>query len=398
VRRRAYEFIYRVRNMKITLKNGIQAVVICGVILATFVCLNTKDISPGWVSPSKIYESGDIESLLSHNGELWNVYTRGAYNEEEILISHSKDGIKWSPPHIFLKELPKDSIFFGNPRWLKRPDGHIWLLWYSGTRDPDDNTETLHYAELLDNGTWSIPHEIHRYNGENYFFWSIANTLEGGLVIMMDYWPPGYATIQGREVPALVFTECIVQKADESLKWNPPISLSQTHFADSSDIYLDNEGIIWAIYEESDPAEGVYSRLSEDGISWSEPHQIIKGSVYATTFFQRSNGEYVLFFIGDTHAVYMVRSSDGQEWSEPSSVFSMNDASGLDAVESDDGTIWALVDCEGAFYLTQYSGQRYQEDLQSMWGFRIKNGALTCGVVFIVYAVWLSFEKKRRNE
>ncbi|MBU7047725.1 MAG: hypothetical protein HXS54_14920, partial [Theionarchaea archaeon] len=303
--------------MNKTFMNIIQVWTVLVLFLSVFTYLNEqKSFSPGWTELAKNRE-GSPESLIFHDGKLWLVYTKGPFEEQEIGIRYTEDGIEWSPSQVFLKESKESSLYYGVLQWLKRLNSDLWLVWYSGVQDHDNQPRTLHYAHL-EEGIIGVSHEIHQYSSD-YSCDSLANTPGGGVVIMMVYWPPDYYTINGRQVRLHMYTKCFVQSASENMEWNPPVLLSETDFAEPCKIYLDNEGVIWALYEESDPLKGVYYQTSKDGTLWSGPHQIpIEGGV--TSFFQRHNGEYVLFFIEDDSA-YMMTSPDGYKWSSPHLVY-----------------------------------------------------------------------------
>ena len=393
--------------MNKTLINVIQVLAVCIMFLLVFTYLNAqKSFFPGWTELDKNREWISPESLVFHDGKLWLIYTKGPFEEQETGIRYTEDGIEWSPSQVFLKESLEGSFYYGVPQWLKRLNGDLWLVWYSGVRGRDIQSRTLHYAQLED-GIIGVSHEIHQYNSD-YFLDSIANTLKGGVVIMMRYWPPYYATVNGRQVTAHSVTHCIVQSANENMEWNPPVLLSETDYAKPIEIYLDSEGVIWALYEESDPKEGVCFRTSGDGILWSGPRRgFIEPGV--TSFFQRHNGEYVLFFIEDDSA-YMMTSPDGYKWSDPHLVYRnqkpyeiVEDKYGeyiigepydLVATESDDGTLWAVIDCGEFFLFKKYSDEQYLKDLKEVRNFHMKNGAVAC-VIAGITGVILLFLRKR---
>ena len=375
--------------------------------LLVFTYLNAqKGFFPGWTELDKNREWISPESLVFHDGKLWLIYTKGPFEEQETGIRYTEDGIEWSPSQVFLKESLEGSSYYGVPQWLKRLNGDLWLVWYSGVRGRDIQSRTLHYAQLED-GIIGVSHEIHQYSSD-YFLDSIANTLNGGVVIMMRYWPPYYTTVNGRQVTAHSVTCCIVQSANENMEWNPPVLLSETEYAKPIEIYLDSERVIWALYEESDPKEGVCFRTSEDGILWSGPRRgFIEPGV--TSFFQRHNGEYVAFFIEDDSA-YMMTSPDGYKWSDPHLVYRnqkpyeiVEDKYGeyiigepydLVATESDDSTLWAVIDCGEFFLFKKYSDEQYFKDLKEVRNFHLKNGAVACVIAGITGAILLFLRKR----
>ena len=380
---------------------------VCTVFLSVVTYLNVqRSFFPGWTELSENREWMSPESLIFHDGRLWLVYTSGLPRERETGIMYTEDGIEWSPPYVFLKESKEGSLYYGVPRWLKRPTGDLWLVWSSGIRTSDVQSRILHYARLEEEGTVGLSHEIHQYSTD-YSFDSIANTPDGGVIIMMVYWPPDYYIIDGRQVRMHVFTGCVVQSADENREWNPPLLLSETDLAQPHEIYLDHERVIWALYEESYPIKGVYFQTSRNGSLWNGPRKIpINAEV--TTFFQRHNGEYVLFFIDDDSA-YMMTSPDGSKWSNPQLVYRTQVpheiADALDeytrgkpydviAAESDDGTLWAAIDCGQPFLFAKYSDEQCLKDLKEMRDFHMKNGAVACGVAAISGAILLFLWKK----
>lgn len=387
--------------MKITLNDIIQVAAICAVALIVYACLDVQEeVTPEWTESVKIQERIDFESLMYHDGKLWLVYTKGPARDEDVLITQSEDGINWSSPCIFFDETPDSS--FGNPMWLKRPNDEVWLVGSSDLRD--DGYLDIVYVQLEEYGTWSTPHAIYSYYIRDYHLKSISTTPDGGIIILMEYWPVYHTTIDGREVTARAYTFCVIQTADENMQWNPQITLSETKFTSAYYLYLDNEKTIWAIYEESRPKEGIYCRTSEDGTSWSEPHLITKRDGRVTSFLQRRNGEYFLFFI-DNHSAYMMTSRDGLTWSQHELIFEMGEPceivktefgdvpiwgpDNVFAAESEDGTMWVLVDTDCCYYSMQYA-----EDSQTTKTYRIKNGALACGVGIAVGVAWFTLRKK----
>ncbi|MBU7018109.1 MAG: hypothetical protein HXS44_11425 [Theionarchaea archaeon] len=393
--------------MNKTLINIIQVLAIFVLFLSVFTYLNTqKSFFPGWTELDKSREWISPESLVFHDGKLWLIYTKGPFEEEEIGIRYTEDGIKWSPSQVLLTESKEGSLYYGTPRWLKRLNGDLWLVWFSGVRSLGIQSRTLHYSKLEEDG-FGVSHEIHQYSTD-YYFDSVANTPDGGVVIMMEYWPPDYITVNGRLVTAHSFTSCAVQSANENMEWDQPIILSETDYAKPIEIYLDSERVIWALYEESDPKEGVCFQTSEDGILWSGPRRrFIEPRV--TSFFQRHNGEYVAFFLEDDSA-YMMMSPDGYKWSNPHLVYRnqkpyeiVEDKYGeyiigepydLIVTESDDGALWAVIDCGEFFLLKKYSDEQNVEDLKEVRNFHMKNGEVACGIAGIT-GVTLLFLRKR---
>ena len=378
---------------KTHLRSFILSAIVCAIALVAFALLNTgKEFSPGWSDPVKIQESGGAPSLLAYNGELWLAFNRRGDEGTEIAIIRSKDGLGWSSPYTIVKKTAGDHISPMNPRWLKRPDGDIWLVWSSGTGTSGDYMGIVYYAWLKEDGTFTAPSEIHSFDGRFYSFWSITNTPRGGLALLEDHYPPVSATIQGRKIQGTVFSNCVVQSTDETLEWTQPFLLSQTDFASCISALLDDQGTIWAVYEESDPMEGTYFRTSDNGIAWSEPHMIPITS--ARVFYQRHNHQYVILSITDYSSVSMMSSPDGTEWSGPIPVITLGKAYDLDVTESDDGTLWAIIDGGSCFYVTHYSDEQYMGDSQEMRDFRTKNGVLACGIAILVGSAWL-FVRKR---
>jgi len=365
----------------------------CVVALTLFVYLNAQgEFPPGWTDPVRVGKSGRSFSLLVYD-KIWLAFVRWGGKDEEIAISYSQDGIEWSTPYTFVEKSAEDLISPGSPKWLKRSNGDIWLLWSSGQGTAENVTGIVHYALLKEDGTFSTPRVIHSFDGEIYSFSSIANTSSGGLAMLEAYCPRTSLTIQGKEVQGSIYSNCVVQSADETLEWNPPFLLSQTDFAWCIALFLDDQGTIWAVYEESDPIEGTYIRTSEDGIMWSEPHKV--PAYVSKEFLQRHNGEYVVFYtVGDT-SVYMTRSPDGVKWSSPTLAAHLEKAYDLDVTESDDGTLWMVIEGMGGFYITQYTDEKYQTDLYTLRSLRIKNAA-ACGVVVLVGASLLFLTRKER--
>lgn len=369
----------------------------CVVALTLFVYLNAQgEFPPGWTDPVKVGKSGRSFSLLVHD-KMWLAFVRWGGEDEEIAISSSQDGIEWSTPYTFVEKSAEDLISPGSPEWLKRPNGDIWLLWSSGKGTAENVTSIVYCALLKEDGTFSAPHVIHSFDGEIYSFSSIANTSSGGLAMLEAYYPRTSLTIQGKEVEGSIYSNCVVQSADKTLEWNPPFLLSQTNFAWCIALFLDDQGTIWAVYEECDPIEGTYIRTSEDGTTWSEPHKV--PAYVGKEFLQRHNGEYMLFYtVGDT-SVYMTRSPDGVKWSSPTLAAHLEKVYDLDVTESDDGTLWMVIEGRGGSYITQYTDEKYQTDLYTLKSLHIKNAA-ACGVVVLVGAslLFLTRVKSRREQ
>ena len=223
---------------------------------------------------------------------------------------------------------------------------------------------------------------VHSLDGDQYSFSSVTNTPDGGLAVLETYYPPGSAIIGGREVPGKVFSKCVVQAANANLEWNPPIILSQTDFAGCVDIFLDDNGTLWAVYNESDLLEKTYLRASENTTSWSNPFMISAG--LTEKFFQRQNQQYVLFFVSNRTSVFMMTSEDGIEWSRPAPVISLDGASGLDVAESGDGTLWIIIDGKEKFCVIKYTDEQYEGDLQVITHFHRKNMIIACLAALIV--------------
>ena len=112
---------------------------ICAISFSVFVCLNAQEeVTPGWTDPIAIKQPGCCPSLLFHQGEFWLVFRRGGDEGPEIAVIRSQDGVEWSSPRALVKESAENLLSPTNPQWLKRPDGEVWLVWYSGKR-ADEN-------------------------------------------------------------------------------------------------------------------------------------------------------------------------------------------------------------------------------------------------------------------
>jgi hypothetical protein len=378
---------------KIYLEGVVLLAIVCTIAFLVFIFLNMgEEFSPGWTDPVKVDESGGALSLLHHNGELWAAFNRRGDEGTEIAVIHSKDGIEWSNSSTLVKKTAEYLISPKHPQWLERPDGDIWVLWRSGKGTSDDYLEIVHYAIWKEDGTFTAPGAVHSYDGNTYSFSSVTNTPGGGLTMLEHYYPPVYAIIQGREVRGTVYTRCVVQSTDDHSEWSQPFLLSKTDFASCATVLLDDQGVIWAVYEESDPVEGTYFRTSHDGITWSESHMVPVR--FPMRFLQRRNHQYVLFFIYDSTAVYMMSSPDGIEWSSPTLVAHLDKAYDMDAAESEDGILWVMIDGGSCFYVTQYSDQQYSQDSQIIQNFRTRNGILACGIAATAGAFWILLRRK----
>lgn len=379
---------------RIYLQIFIVFVIACSAALISFIYLNAREeVTPGWADPIVIQEKGAFPSLIFHEGEFWLAFIKGGDKGSEIAVMRSENGVEWSPPYTLVKA-SEDLTSPFNPQWLKRPNGDLWLVWDASRGAHETYMELVYYTGLNEDGTFSAPSVIHSFDGSDYSFSSVTNTPDGGLAMLEAFYPPVYLTIQGREVEGTVYTKCVVQSTDETLEWSQPFLLSQTDFAVCVAILLDNQGTLWAVYEESDPVEGTYFRTSHDGITWSEPH--MTPVVFGERFFQRHDHQYVLFFIYDTASVYMMSSPDGTEWCNPTPVINLEKAIDLDVTESDDGTLWMIAEGRRWFYITHFSDEQYTKDSQEMRDFRMKNGVVACGIAIIVCAAWLFL--KRRYE
>lgn len=247
----------------------------------------------------------------------------------------------------------------------------------------------MYYAVLKEDKTLSEPHILHSFDGELYSFSAIANAPQGGVALMESFTPLVTATIQGRKVQGTLYSSCVVQSADNN-QWNQPVLLSETNFAHSVALLLDDDDTLWAVYAESDPLKRTYFRTSKDGKEWSEPHTVSAG--LAVRFLQRSNQQYVLFFSNGT-AIYMV-TSDSVTWSRPHPIMSVRECYSLGVAESDDGTLWAVIEGKGCFYVTQYTDEQYLKDVNTLKGLHMRNGVIASGIALIFGSICLFLAKK----
>jgi hypothetical protein len=125
--------------------------------------------------------------LLVDDGKLLLVFKREGDKGPEIAITYSDNGREWSPPYSVVRESAEDLYPPLNPEWLKRPNGDIWLVWYSGRRSGDNITKIVYYAVLKKDKTLSDPQIIHSCDGELYSFSEITNMSHRGLAILSSW-------------------------------------------------------------------------------------------------------------------------------------------------------------------------------------------------------------------
>jgi hypothetical protein len=355
--------------------------------LSSFIYLESStNIAPGWSDAVKIQERGFEPKLAYHNGELWLAF-HGFWESKgrSIMTTHSYDGVEWSSPFPLVKESPQDCSRPNIIQWLERPDGTLWFLWSGGTKE-EDCPEVLYCAIPLNDTEWSIPQEIHRL-GRDYLIHMAENTADGGLALFGERERIGYAMVKGEKVLATLGFECFVQSSDEPSAWTPPFVLSSATRADCIDIFLDMKGVLCAVYTEFGDIDLTLARISEDGVTWGEPIEILDEPAFEGHVLQQGPDKFVFFFTGKFRSIDMMRSSDGLQWGQRSLVFKWDSYPDFDVAKSDDGTFWIVFEGEGGLYIMHYSDQDHYEDIQWMKTNTRRHGFISVGAALFIGAV-----------
>jgi hypothetical protein len=64
------------------------------------------------------------------------------------------------------------------------------------------------------------------------------------------------------------------------------------------------------------------------------------------------------------------------------------------AAESDEGTVWALIETHCEIFSMQFTDQQYARDLQAIRNCQVKNGAIACGIGIVTGVGWVALRKK----
>jgi hypothetical protein len=383
------------------MKKIARVIVLLGVLsvvaLCSFTYLNTRTtIFPGWTVPVKVQDKGSDPLLTYHNGELWLAFFIAGEEGRRIEITRSQDGIEWSPPSTVLRESPEDCSFPLGVQLLERPDGTLWFFSMGLNGDDDCSTRVLYYSILEGNGTWSTPTETYGRD-DTYFFSAIANTPDGGVIVLENHTPTRYTTVDGKEVPLMYGNECFVQPTDETLELYTHVLLDTTQYSMCKDILLDHTGVLWMLYRDHGGASRAYVQTSEDGISWSYPQNIPIGSFLTGRLIQRQNHQFVLIFRDVADLLFMTTSLDCQTWSEPTLVASVmgndNWINDFDVTEADDSTLWVIIESRRGFFITQYSDKQYVQDIHTLRNLRIENGVIAFCIALMIGATWFFFRR-----
>ena len=359
-------------------------IALCLLGVVTFMALNATTAFSGWTSPYAL-QGGDSPSLLAHDDTLWLAVEKSI----RMTIMHSGDG-DWSS-FDYPEELPRYYTEFHNPCWLKRPDGEVWLLWLEKSETPA-HVGGIYSASLRDDGTLSAPSLIYLLDTERFSLCSVANTSDGGLAMMGHHFSKSSTQSPDQ------YAECTIHVADENLQWNTPVSMpwlrpvtETSHLSRSTcgDIFLDDQGMLWAVYTTYLPWKETFMRTSRDGTEWSEEYVVPVGM--GKGFLQQHNGLYLLFFIERYRSVSMVYSEDGVNWSDPVSVTGKSPSYDLDVTESDDGTLWAVID-RGESLSVAKSTQNFQDRSQEQDS-RRRNGIIAAEVVLLVGVSWIFVQR-----
>ena len=367
----------------------------CIIAVSIYGYLNMADEFPaGWTDPINLNIRGGSPALMIDDDTFFLAFKESGDEESIITIYSSKDGREWvTTDHV---ERHSGDIYTpSSPQWLQRPHDEIWFVWNSGRKSNDGFTEIKYYAILDGEGKLSEHSILHSIDDNRWSLCEITSTASGGFAMLNMYYPPCYIKLQGRVIEGSGDSDTLVQIADENLQWDDPIAFSDTTFSYSQDIVLDDEGTLWALYTESQPKEGTYVRTSEDGKTWSEPMFITKE--LTVNLFQRKTGQYLLFILTDDNSLYVKYSEDGIEWSSPHFISNFIRATSVTVAESDDGTVWIIVD--GSFiYLLTFTDEKYKRDMELLQEIHQRNGILALGTALLFFSFCYLFQRKKEEK
>lgn len=357
--------------------------------LSSFIYLTAgEDISPGWTSPAKIQNSWSSPVITYHEGELWVAYFYSEWDTDAIQVIHSRDGKEWCSPIILAEGLRSD-VSFGALQWLKRPDGHLWLLW-GGRKESEDWSEVL-YCSVLENGTWVKPYAVLCLDKE-YRITDVGNAPGGGLVVVMKDYHQKYSVLS----------------SNEYFKWNQPFIFYESYYLGWADVFLDRNGTLWLLYEGD--LNWIWFRTSEDGNTWSYARKFPLTTVARGVLLQRKSGQFVFILGKDQFSNSISFSQDGFWWSLPTLVVRTgleeshptlvverleeiySEEIHSDLTESDDGTLWYVCSVASGIYIMKFSDQKYEEDLH-LRNVRTKNEAIFFSVYLLVASAWFILKR-----
>ncbi len=378
-------------SMKVAYMNLIRHVklliILCALATFVFTYLDAQiHITPGWTAPTILQEKGTNLSLIAHHDTLWLALEK----KVKITIMHSKNGCEWSPPSTFPEEWPQYATEFYSPRWLKRPSGDVWLLWFETSAAPAHDSG-IYYACLKEDGTLGPSQLVRPLSEKRYSFCACACTLQGDLVAAELLCSECMFDEYGITSSQMVVTDCVVEKADgkstqEGFTWE------RIHTVETSkciDICIDNGGALWLVYNDYFPKKETSIRTIADSQFWGDTDVIPFG--VGKSFLQRRNGQYVFFFIEYHSKVFMMTSPDGDTWSDPMLVARVDSGYGMDVTESDDGTMWAAIDGQNVVYVTKYTDEKYQKDIAELKKIRIHNYLTVLEIVGMTGIAWILF-------
>ncbi len=359
-------------------------IVLCLLGVGIFMVLSTTHLfTPAWTYTRHSFHKGESPSLLFHDNRLWLATEKLT----QIEILYSENGVRWSS-FKFPEELPKYYTEFHNPCWLRRPNGDVWLLWFEKSEAPGHDGPGVYAASLGEEETLSEPWVVYPLDAERYSLCSAAIAPDGGLAVM------GYHFSEGFKDQSSAYAECTIHTADENFQWDTPVSMpwlrpiTDTSYVSRStciDICLDNQRTLWAVYSAVSPKDETRMRTSKNGTVWSDEYTIPVG--IGTAFLQVQNGQYVLFFIERSRSVFMLYSSDGVKWSDPIPVTRTGSTYNLDVTQSDDGTLWAVIDAGKSLHMMKFTGA--ESDLSQIQDSDRKNRIITVEIVLLVGGVWI---------
>jgi hypothetical protein len=106
------------------------------------------------VKPDRGYQSDPDALWLADRHELW-LYYRRVDEENEIVLSRSSDGVRWSEPRVVVSAPNHQAV---SPTVVRRSDT-AWLMWTvnSGKDGCTSATTTVELRKSSDGLTWGLP-------------------------------------------------------------------------------------------------------------------------------------------------------------------------------------------------------------------------------------------------
>ena len=187
----------------------------------------------------------------------------------------------------------------------------------------------------------------------------------------------------------------VVQILDEDLEKNPPVTLDIPEQFHITYIFLDQHDTLLLVCSRENSA---FLLTSNDGTTWSWPRRISIENFTSGELLQRKNGQYVLIYTSSYNSLSLTFSPDSFTWSEPTLVARIeqegdwleNWIDGYSIAESDDGTLWVVIERMEEFSLTKFSDEQFLEDTDVVMNIRLKNRIVALCVALIAGLAWIA--------